>query len=126
MAQQRSLEGARVLIVEDEYFMADDLAKALKAAGAVTVGPVGSLKEANALLGRGSVDAAILDINLGGEMAYPLIERLRASNIPCFIVSGYGEDSLAESVRGIPTFEKPVAQSTIVSMIRDVLSRTPG
>jgi len=122
MAKPRSLDGIQVLVVEDECFMADDLAEALEAAGARTIGPVSSIAEANALLARDRVDAAILDINLRGEMAYPLIERLRAEDVPCVIVSGYGHASLAESVRDLPTFEKPVAQSAVVSSLNEVLA----
>lgn len=72
----RPLEGARVLIVEDEFFIADDLARALRNAGADTIGPVSSIREAEILMRRGHLDSAILDLNLHGEMAGDFAERL--------------------------------------------------
>ncbi len=125
MRQAPDLEGARVLVVEDEYFMADDIASALEAAGGHTIGPASSIGEANALLAGNEVDAAILDINLDGEMAYPLISRLRADHVPCVIVTGYDEASLPESFRELPRLEKPAKQSAVITSVQAVLEPRP-
>ncbi|WP_052955021.1 response regulator [Microvirga vignae] len=64
-----ALANRRVLIAEDEYFIARDIARALHALGAEVVGPVASRDEVQAILATGErLDAAILDINLNGEM----------------------------------------------------------
>lgn len=63
------LQGARVLVVEDEYLIADDLASALRKAGAETVGPVSTIDEAEELVRQKPLDAAIVDLNLRGAMA---------------------------------------------------------
>lgn len=118
-----AVRGARVLVVEDEYVLADDIAKALTAAGAVTVGPVGYLGDAEALLDRETLDAAIIDINLHGEMATGLAERLRQQDLPCLIVSGYSEEALPESLRGLPRLEKPVDEERVVSALAKELQR---
>src|SRR3954452_17809813 len=102
------LEGARVLVVEDEYFIAADIARALDAAGGRAVGPAGSIEQARRLLKEQQVDAAILDLNLHGEMAYPLVSDLAQRGLPCVIMSGYSPESLPESVRHVPSLEKPV------------------
>jgi DNA-binding response OmpR family regulator len=67
-ADTGALASSRVLIVEDEYFLADDMAHALQQFGAQVVGPVPSTAKALALLADKTVDAAVLDINLNGEM----------------------------------------------------------
>ena len=85
------VQGARVLILEDEYFIADDLARALREAGGEPVGPVSTVKQAEELVALGGLDAAILDLNLRGEMASDFIRRLATAELPCLIVSGYGE-----------------------------------
>ena len=83
-----SLQGSRVLILEDEYFLADDLARALRERGAEPVGPVSSVSEAEKLLARERLDAAILDLNLHGAMATEFVTRLAETRLPCLIVSG--------------------------------------
>ena len=111
------LEGARVLVVEDEYFIADDLVRALHAAGGLAVGPAGSLAQARTLLDEGQVDAALLDLNLRGEMAFPLISDVQERGLPCVIMSGYSPESLPESVRHVPSLEKPVDYERVVQSL---------
>jgi len=111
------LEGARVLVVEDEYFIAADIARALDAAGGRAVGPAGSIEQARRLLKEQQVDAAILDLNLHGEMAYPLVSELAQRGLPCVIMSGYSPESLPESVRHVPSLEKPVDYNRVVNSL---------
>ncbi|HEX6741643.1 MAG TPA: response regulator [Sphingomicrobium sp.] len=119
-----SLKNARILIVEDEYFIADDLARALREAGATTVGPVGTVKQADdLLLSKERIDAAILDLNLRGEMAYALAERLAAAKLPVLIVSGYSGDSLPDSLRGVPQLEKPISPARVIDQLCAQLKR---
>jgi DNA-binding NtrC family response regulator len=112
------LEGARVLVVEDEYFIADDLVRALDAAGGKAVGPAGSIAQARALLKEQAVDAAILDLNLHGEMAFPLVQELSSRGLPCVIMSGYSPESLPDSVRHVPSLEKPVDYESVVRSLQ--------
>lgn len=125
MAPQRRsrLEGVRVLILEDEFYLADDLARALRDVGADPVGPVGTLEEAEDLVESGRFDAAVLDLNLHGEMAADFIRRLATAKVPCLIVSGYAEDALPESVVGIRRLEKPVSPSAVIECLADELVR---
>lgn len=117
------LQGAKILVLEDEYFIADDLSRVLKAAGAEPVGPAGTLKQASDLLKRSPVDAAILDLNLRGEFAFSLVEQLSSAGIPCVIVSGYGRDSIPESLRDVPNIEKPIAQGSVIASLQAALLR---
>jgi DNA-binding response OmpR family regulator len=119
----RWLKDLKVLVVEDEFYLADDLARALCEAGAEAVGPVGSVEQAERILADESIDAAILDLNLGGILAGSLVERLSAEHVPCVIVSGYSEDAVPESLRGVPRLEKPVAVGTIISRLAEQLGR---
>src|SRR3712207_9567412 len=78
----------RVLIVEDEYFLADDMAKALEQLGAHVVGPVPTTDKALALLADEPVDAAILDINPKGQMVFPVADALREEGVPLVFATG--------------------------------------
>ena len=69
--EQHPLSGCRVLIVEDEYFLAADLQAALKSLGANVIALVGDLDEALVLLANGGFDIAVVDINLRGS--WPLV-----------------------------------------------------
>ena len=105
-----SLEGRRVLVVEDEYMLVMDLEESLRAAGATVVGPVPSVAEAMALIdAEGALDAAVLDVNLGGEMVYPLADVLLGAGVPIAFVTGYSRRDLPERFHHVPRFEKPVA-----------------
>jgi len=108
------LEGAKVLVVEDEYFIADDLVRALDAAGGTAVGPAGSLHHARSLLQDEQIDAAIVDLNLHGEMAFPLVIEIRERGLPCVIMSGYSPESLPEPLRQVTSLEKPVDYGRVV------------
>lgn len=115
----QALNGTRILVVEDEYFLADDLARALRDVGAEPVGPVSSLEEAEARLGEAAVDGAVLDMNLHGDMAFELAERVAAAGLPCVIVSGYSEQALPPALAGLARLEKPVDPGAVVARLAE-------
>jgi DNA-binding response OmpR family regulator len=110
-------EGARILVVEDEYYLADDLARALHREGAETVGPVATAAAADKLIAAGGIDCAVIDLNLRGSMAFTLADRLLEAGIPFLIASGYTRESLPERFRGVPQIEKPCAAEQVVKCI---------
>jgi DNA-binding response OmpR family regulator len=77
----------RVLIVEDEYLIAWDIESAFLQAGAQTIGPIVTLKEALAL-DVDSFDAAVLDIQLQDGPCYPLALKLLKACVPFVLVTG--------------------------------------
>ena len=104
----KSRDTPRVLVVEDEYFIADDCAKVLIDLGCQVAGPFGRLEEAVQFLDEGEkIDGALLDVNLHGSAVYPLLEKLLAMKIPIALYTGYGPDYLPEQFRSIPIFTKP-------------------
>lgn len=121
----KMLQGIRVLVVEDEYFIADDLARALRAAGAVPIGPVASVEDAQEMLDKQRPDAAILDLNLRGVIASGLVERVAREKLPTIVVSGYGERGLPELDVTLPRLEKPVDCKLVVKTLAEELSKAP-
>src|SRR5438270_8852311 len=85
------LKGRRVLVVEDEYLIAADIAASLEALGAEVAGPAASVAEALTFLERDGdrLDGAVLDVNLGKERVYPLADVLRSRGIPFVFTTGY-------------------------------------
>ncbi|HEY0625812.1 MAG TPA: response regulator [Allosphingosinicella sp.] len=111
----------RVLIVEDEYYLADDLAHALKKAGAEVLGPVGTLGDAERAVAAGSFDVAILDMNLRGDMAFPIADRLTEEGIPFVVATGYNSASLPERFAGVPRVEKPFDPQAVIAALPGVV-----
>src|SRR5262249_61987757 len=79
----------RVLVVEDEYLVAMDMSAYLEAAGAHVVGPASNVSAALEALEHTELDGAVLDVNLRGEMAYPVADALVARGIPFVFTTGY-------------------------------------
>lgn len=77
-----------VLLVEDEFLIALDVKMRLEAAGYTIRGPAASVEEGMALLDKGLVCAAILDINIQGSSSFPIAERLADEAIPFMFLSG--------------------------------------
>jgi CheY-like chemotaxis protein len=103
------LAGRRVLLVEDEYFIADDTARIFAAGGAEVVGPVASVGDALTLLAATPrLDAAVLDINLQGEMAYAVADALSERGVPFVFATGYDKASVPERYAAVIHCEKPV------------------
>src|SRR3954471_24322763 len=111
--------GQHVLIVEDEYFLAQDLADYLQDLGVEVLGPVGTVAEALNLLESAEVQGAILDVNLRGERVYPVAYVLRQKHVPFVFASGYGGE-LEPSVYGdVPRCIKPVDFSLLAKTLAD-------
>jgi CheY-like chemotaxis protein len=121
-----SLEGRRILVVEDEYYLADDIVQALRSRGAEVVGPVATVGQAERLLGEGGLDCAILDINLRGEMAYPVADRLADAGIPFLFATGYGSESIPKRFRAVPQLQKPVDPELLVSLVPAAVAGAQG
>lgn len=104
------LRDRRILIVEDEYIVAMSLSHALESLGAVLIGPVPSVEKAvKAIESAPDIDAAILDLNLDGVMAYAVADLLLSRNIPFVFSSGYETDVLRARYPQIRSCPKPCA-----------------
>jgi len=112
------LKGRRILVVEDDYFAAQEMAANLRAVGAIVIGPISNLSEAMDVAGHDlDLDGALLDVNLGGEMVYPVAGFLKMHCIPFAFVSGYDERVLPPAFRKTPLFLKPTDWRSIASAV---------
>ena len=105
-----NLKGRHILVVEDEYFIAEDLSRSFASFGAEVVGPVATIEDALDLLdGDNPIDGAVLDINLRGRHSYPVADRLIASGVPFVFLTGYDADVIPSQYAKVGRCEKPVA-----------------
>ncbi len=119
---QASLTGRRVLVVEDEYFFADDLSRALAQLGAEVLGPVATREEALDLLASGErIDLAVLDINLQGESVFPVVDTLIEQGVPFLFATGYDQASVPARYQHVPCWEKPFDPHTLAQALAKLM-----
>jgi CheY-like chemotaxis protein len=109
--------GRRVLIVEDDYFIASDLAEALQGLGATILGPASSVEYALRLISEAGPETAVLDINLGNEKVYPVADALVARRVPFMFATGYSGEAVPDRHKHIPRLEKPVQAQMVAKLL---------
>ena len=105
--------GRRVLVVEDEALVAMMIQEFLTEYGHSVVGPIGRASEALVAAKETDYDAAILDINLGDGMAYPVAEILSARGVPFVFVTGYEADTVDDRFSHVPVLQKPIERQAL-------------
>lgn len=118
---QISLQGRRILVVEDDYLIALGTMAVLEEAGADVLGPIGRVEEAvDFILGNvGGLNGAVVDFNLHGEKAYPVADALRARAIPFVFTTGYGADAVDPRYEADPRCEKPVNEDLLLRTLAE-------
>ena len=110
------LQRCRVLVVEDEYFIACDLCRAVRAAGGEVAGPVARCADGMRLLEEEGVDGAIVDVHLGIDgLAYPLVDELLRASVPVVFATGIPGADIDPRYADIPIWVKPFLSDMVVS-----------
>jgi PAS domain S-box-containing protein len=118
-AEKRSpigLAGNQIMVVEDEALVAMALRESLSELGYSVVGPFSRMSEAILALRNARVDAAVLDVNLGGDVVYPLADVLAADRVPFIFVTGYGADEIERRFANVPVLQKPIEPDALQSI----------
>jgi DNA-binding NtrC family response regulator len=119
------LSGCRVLVVEDEPVIAEDLCGVLTATEAIVIGPVASVGEARRILkGGGAIDAALLDVNLSDGEVTPVLEALRARKVPVVICTGGSlPKGLLQRHSDLLALSKPFLPARLIGELRRAWKR---
>lgn len=126
MAADRPFYGKRVLLVEDEYLLADEMAREFEEGGAEVAGPVPTVERAMMVLSQGTpIDAAVLDINLRGAMVFRVAECLMTQGVPFVFATGYDGSIIPPEFDHIPRCEKPIASGVLAKALSDAWGRQP-
>ncbi len=99
------MDGKKILVVEDEFALANELAAHFRSLGAEILGPVASVTAASGFVDI--ADGAVLDIDLNGELVFPLADQLAKRGVPFVFFSGQDEIRLPERFRFSPSLNKP-------------------
>jgi CheY-like chemotaxis protein len=109
-----------ILVVDDETLIAMLLEDMLVDIGCIVVGPAPSVAMATALIeteGQ-TLDGALLDINLRGELVYPVADALAERGVPFVFVSGYASHGIDARYAAVPALAKPVSLATLEVAVR--------
>jgi DNA-binding response OmpR family regulator len=122
-----ALDGLRVLVVEDSLLTADVIAEILADSGCTVIGPVARVGRALNLLRETEIDGAVLDINLAGQLSFPVAAELGAGDIPYIFLTGYDDENvMPPAYRSVPRLAKPFHAGELVTTLAGrLVSRSP-
>lgn len=113
---------SRLLLVEDELVVGAFMQDLLEGIGYRTTEPIGRLADAILAANNERFDAAILDMNLNGEIVYPLADLLTQQRVPFVFVTGYAARGVDPRFGAIPVLQKPVMEAELARTLRTVLA----
>jgi CheY-like chemotaxis protein len=128
LAPLASLRRLRVLVVEDRYLIATEIARMLRDLGCQPVGPAPDVSAGLRMVARdpGPLGCAVLDVDLRGEGVYPLASELRRRGVPILFATGYDHWSLPAEWHGTPRIGKPFAAAQLTVGLRLALATAPA
>jgi CheY-like chemotaxis protein len=111
--------GLQVLVVEDEALVALQLEDMLTESECGVVGPASRVHQALALLEGQRVDAAILDLNIAGELVYPVADALGKRGLPYIFATAYEASSLEEPYQSRLVLQKPFSRRQLLEAMQE-------
>ena len=117
------LRGLSILVVEDEYFIAMQIADTITRCGGAVVGPAANLEKARDLARQETVDGVILDLMLNGKTSLPFADELMSRSTPVILATGYAQSQLPEQYSKFPQVTKPLREAALVKLIEHTFRR---
>ncbi len=117
------LVGLRILVVEDEGAVAFLIEDMLEDLGCRVVGSIASLPKALQAATNASFDLATLDVNLNGQLVFPVAEILQRRQLPFLFSTGYGRAAIPDTFQSYEVLNKPFAQEELEQKLRVTLQR---
>jgi DNA-binding response OmpR family regulator len=114
---EKSLEGRRILVVEDEFLIAMEVEDILRALGAEVVGPFGRLEPALGAVLKEDIHGAVLDVRLDGETSEEIAAVLVSRGVPVLLTTGYEGEQLPPVLRNLPRLRKPFDERDLRDML---------
>jgi DNA-binding response OmpR family regulator len=118
------LSRRRILLVEDDQLVGQAIRAAVEHEGAEVVGPIGGLSHALDEIERSHIDAAVLDVKVGGLEVFGVARALREIGIPILFVSGGSASDVPKSLRA-PFLRKPFSVDRLVRTLGALLDYQP-
>jgi DNA-binding response OmpR family regulator len=116
------LQGAWILIAEDDAILAFDLGIVLQKAGAKILGPTLTLSHTLSLAQSAPLSAAVLDVSLRNEEVFPAAQELKGRGIGIVFYTGYAAvDQLRRDWPDAQVLTKPTPARVLVEAVRKAL-----
>ncbi len=109
-----------VLVVDDDYFLAEATQEALIEEGATILGPYGKAADALRSLDKQSPTLAVVDLNLGTGPDFTVARALALRNIPTIIATGYDKGIIPSDLVNMPCLQKPITRSKLLTALIDL------
>ena len=119
------LTGRRVLVVEDEMLILMNVEMALEDLGCTSISAAGNVADALLLLSQQRFDAAIIDVNLGGDRSYPVADKLTERGIPFAFSTGNGDHGDRSDFDDRPVLKKPYLTAELVAVLNQLIADEP-
>lgn len=120
--QRNGLEGALVLVVEDEWLVAEETVRVLQRAGCRVLGPAPSVAAALDLLESETPDVALLDAGLGDQMSFAVADILLEHGVPFAFLSGRSSGELPVGYKGYRFLRKPISDAMLRNEVLGLLN----
>ena len=118
MDQHNSHMKRKILVLEDDVLLAMDMEDHLVDSGYEVVGPFANVSEALGAIEKTVLDGAVVDLNLNGEMSFPVIEALKGRGLPVIVCSGYAElPEFKNRLNDVPLISKPCDPKKLVALL---------
>lgn len=117
LAAATATASKRILVVEDEPFIALSLADMLCELGFVVAGCVSNVAAALELIGREQIDGALLDVNLGSQRIDPVADVLAKRSCPFIFTTGYGPSGIPAAYANRAVLQKPFGMNDLALIL---------
>ncbi|MGF9567763.1 helix-turn-helix domain-containing protein [Neorhizobium sp. BT27B] len=126
MGLQNAWIGNRILIVEDDYLIASQMATNLAKEGIVVVGPSASVESALAQIAETpTIAGAVLDVKLGEELVFSVADELERRDIPFVFATGLEPDIIPKRHASKVVLRKPVEERSILKVLSGPCQKKP-
>lgn len=115
--------GLNVMVVEDEAIVSFMIEDMLLDRGCAAVWHASNVDGALGLLGTRQPDLAVLDVNLGGELVFPVAKRLEAAGIPFVFATGYGRNGILKDWAHHAIVHKPYDGNTLAEALAALVAK---
>jgi two-component SAPR family response regulator len=117
-----ALTTAKVLVVEANFLLAEDMRSAVGWANGQVLGPASSVEQALCLIEHERPDAAVLGVDLAGHTTTPVAERLMELQVPFVVTSGYPRHAIPAILSGAPYLAKPFFREELVEALAGAIA----
>jgi two-component SAPR family response regulator len=114
------LNGLSILVLEDNFILADEIARMLEDAGAIVIGPFPRAASAIENLAKRRPDCALLDINLGSGPSFAAANAARKLGIPFVLTTGYEETDIPHHLASAAFLGKPIKREDLERVVAEV------